>query len=219
MKKTLLAALGAALVFVVLPALGAAAIQAPTFAQGNDYGQRSAVVNYPLPANADEGALVGPTVCLPLPGSTFTLGTTAVDCTSFADGGEICIPPVGCLPLPDVPVTGGFDVRVDIVRCTLAGDSGANSLGGTPEIDWICGRSGADILSGGDRADTLVGGGGPDRIKGGDGRDQVAAGRGIDTVKVRGGSRDTVSCGPGRDLVVADNRDVIARNCELVRLG
>lgn len=40
---------------------------------------------------------------------------------------------------------------------------------------------------------------------------------GNDVIDVRGGRRDVVDCGPGRDSVRADRRDVVARNCERVR--
>lgn len=40
---------------------------------------------------------------------------------------------------------------------------------------------------------------------------------GNDVIDVRGGRRDVVDCGPGRDSVKADRRDVVARNCERVR--
>jgi hypothetical protein len=31
-------------------------------------------------------------------------------------------------------------------------------------------------------------------------------------------SRDAVRCGAGRDLVLADGRDVVARDCEVVKV-
>jgi Ca2+-binding RTX toxin-like protein len=202
------------------PALAGAAIQATDVTAGNGSGTRSAVVTYALPTAADEGALVGPTICLPVPGSTFLLGTTPVACSSFVDGGEICPFPGICFPLPDIPVTGSFDVTVKIVRCTLNGDGVANDLVGTAERDWICGRGGADVLRGKEGNDTLVGGAGGDLILGAAGRDYVSGGGGNDTVKVRDGVRDTVNCGLGsRDLVIADSHDVVRANCERVRRG
>ena len=221
MRKVLFAALCTAFAALVAPALAGAAIQATDVTAGNDSGTRSAVVTYALPTAADEGALVGPTICLPAPGSTFLLGTTNVACSSFVDGGCIEIIPGICfIPLPDIPVLGSFNVTVKIVRCTLKGDGVANDLVGTAQRDWICGLGGADVLRGKEGNDKLVGGAGGDLILGHAGRDSVVGGRGNDTVKVRDGVRDTVNCGRGpSDLVIADSRDVVRANCERVRRG
>jgi hypothetical protein len=97
MRKVLLAALITACVALLAPALAGAAIRALDVTAGNDSGARSAVVNYALPTTAAEGALVGPTICLPVPGSTFALGTTTINCSSFVDGGCIEFPPGICL--------------------------------------------------------------------------------------------------------------------------
>jgi Ca2+-binding RTX toxin-like protein len=220
MRKVLLAALCTAIAALLVPAFAGAAIQTTNVVQGNDPGVRGATVTYALPTDADEGALVGPTICLPAPGTPFLVGTTAVGCSSFVDGGEICVPLLGCIQLPDAPVGGLFNVTVNIVQCTLAGDGVANDLVGTAQRDWICGRGGADILRGNGGPDLLVGGAGADQILGGGGRDVVLGGGGNDTVKVRGGLRDRVNCGPGsNDLVIADSRDVVKANCERVRRG
>jgi Ca2+-binding RTX toxin-like protein len=218
MRKVLLAAVCTACVALVAPALAGAAIQAPNVVQGNDYGVRGAVVNYALPTTADEGALVGPTFCLPASGTVFPVGTTAVGCTSFIDGGTTCVFGI-CFPNPDIPVSGGFNVTVNIVRCTLSGDGVSNALAGTSARDWICGLGGIDVINGAGGPDTLDGGGGGDTITGGGGRDAVKGGTGGDTLRVRDGLRDTVNCGTGSDLVIADSRDSVASNCERVRRG
>jgi hypothetical protein len=46
--------------------------------------------------------------------------------------------------------------------------------------------------------------------------DKIRAFAGNDLVHARDGVRDEVSCGPGRDRVLADRRDRIARDCERV---
>jgi hypothetical protein len=84
-------------------------------------------------------------------------------------------------------------------RCRIDGTPRADHIRGTPLRDLIDGRGGAD---------TIVGGGGGDRISGG---------TGDDTIFSKDRYRDTVSCGPGRDRVVADYRDRIGRDCEYVR--
>ena len=39
----------------------------------------------------------------------------------------------------------------------------------------------------------------------------------VDTILVRDHVRETVFCGRGRDIVIADRRDVVAHDCERVR--
>ena len=57
---------------------------------------------------------------------------------------------------------------------------------------------------------------GRDTMRGTPWADVLFAGRGNDVVLVRGGGRDVVRCGLGRDRVVADRRDRVARDCERV---
>jgi hypothetical protein len=130
-------------------------------------------------------------------------------------------------------------------RCTFLGGKGDNVMRGTPFLDYlyggdgsdlIFGLGGADALDGGTGNDTLDGGPGRDRIvgfvgddtiRGGEGNDRIAPGRGIDRVfsgpgndvieSDRDGRRDVISCGAGRDAVVAERIDRIARDCERVR--
>jgi hypothetical protein len=218
MRKTLLAAMCGTLVALAVPALGAAAIIATDVTKGNDLGSRSAVVTYSTPTNADEGALVGPTICLPPTGSTFNVGVTAVACSSFVDGGEICPLPGICFPLPDVAVSGGFNVTVNIVRCTILGTAGPETLSGTALKDWICGRGDRDLLNGLAGNDILVGAGGADTLVGGGGRDGLSGGNGNDTLKARDGLADKVNCGlGGNDLAIVDSHDRVRANCERVR--
>lgn len=66
------------------------------------------------------------------------------------------------------------------------------------------------------RGVALVGLGGNDRLTGGRWPDYLDGGAGNDTVRARGGGKDTVRCGPGRDVVFADRRDEVASNCERV---
>jgi hypothetical protein len=57
------------------------------------------------------------------------------------------------------------------------------------------------------------------RVRGGPGPDVVRGGPGNDTLLLRDGQRDAARCGAGRDLVLADRRDVVRRDCEIVKLG
>jgi Tol biopolymer transport system component len=81
-------------------------------------------------------------------------------------------------------------------RCGITGTEGDDTLRGTPLRDVITGR------------------GGSDSITGADGHDRLSGGPGADTLMARDGVGDTLSCGPGRDRVVADRMDVVARDCE-----
>lgn len=81
----------------------------------------------------------------------------------------------------------------------------------------VRGGSGNDGISGGSGDDELRGGSGNDRIDGGSGRDRVSGGSGNDKIDVRDGQTDTVRCGPGRDEVTADRRDIVSSDCERVK--
>jgi dipeptidyl aminopeptidase/acylaminoacyl peptidase len=63
----------------------------------------------------------------------------------------------------------------------------------------------------------VFGTGSADRIRGSLRADRIYSLEGNDLIDVRGGRRDVVDCGPGRDSVRADRHDVIGRNCERVR--
>jgi serine protease AprX len=117
-------------------------------------------------------------------------------------------PIVGTAGADTLRGTGGSDV--------LLGKGGNDVLIGLAGDDSLFGGAGNDRLSGGEGNDRLDGGPGSDRLTGGPGRDQLAAGSGKDLLVVRDGSRDRVACGLGADVVVADRRDVVARDCESV---
>lgn len=85
---------------------------------------------------------------------------------------------------------------------------------GTPGPDTLTGTPGPDRLHGRGGDDRIYGGAGNDIIVGGPGRDVIVAGDGDDTIRVRDGRRDVVSCGSGRDRVIADAVDQISRDCE-----
>ena len=100
---------------------------------------------------------------------------------------------------------------------TLVGSAAGDVIFGRGGNDSVNGRGSHDCLIGAAGNDTLRGGSGADRLTGGSGRDKLFGGAGNDTIRVRGGDKDTVDCGPGRDLVFADRKDVVAGNCEVVR--
>jgi Ca2+-binding RTX toxin-like protein len=122
----------------------------------------------------------------------------------------------------------------------LAGLSGSDNLNGDGGADLLTERAGpaGAALSGGDGSDRLVGGEADD-LDGGNGSDilvggaiidggnstdlitstgaaTITAGAGADYVNAADGSgaADTISCGPGYDIVWADATDRVARDCE-----
>ncbi|MDX6720006.1 MAG: hypothetical protein QOJ63_2260 [Solirubrobacteraceae bacterium] len=113
----------------------------------------------------------------------------------------------------------------------LLGGSGADLLFGGGDNDTLSGETGNDRLSGDTGLDRLDGGAGNDTLLGGAGPDRLTDRRGID--RFSGGAandridardlmpvdrrgRDRISCGPGVDSVLADRRDIVARDCEKV---
>jgi Ca2+-binding RTX toxin-like protein len=93
---------------------------------------------------------------------------------------------------------------------------GADRIVGTARADTIRGLGGSDTLLGLGGNDILDGGPGNDTLVGGAGRDTLYGRTGNDVLSVRDGRRDRVSCGPGRDHVIADRLDSVAADCERV---
>lgn len=125
--------------------------------------------------------------------------------------------------------SAGDDYLAGLGSDTLEGRSGndvlrggagdrASSLRGGSGNDSIQGASAKDRIAGGYGNDRIWGLAGNDRLDGGAGRDVLSGGAGHDYIvsKERGSERDTVVCGPGRDRVLADRNDNVARDCERV---
>lgn len=103
-----------------------------------------------------------------------------------------------CLPLAGTAAAG-----------IAPGTNGKDTITGTPQADQLNGRGGNDTIEGGRGNDTLIGG---------KGRDVLDGGRGGDSINARDGRPDVISCGGGADVVRADRKDVVAPDCEDVRL-
>lgn len=104
-----------------------------------------------------------------------------------------------------------------IARCKTIGTMRSDELITGRGADSVCALAGNDeihTLRGDDAVDA---GGGNDTLDGGPGRDLLLGGEGYDTIFARDGQRDRVRCGPQYDIVLADTRDLVATNCELVR--
>jgi Ca2+-binding RTX toxin-like protein len=121
---------------------------------------------------------------------------------------------------PATPGSGGTTGQA------IAGTSRADTIVGTAKADRLSGGAGNDRISGGggnDRVDggpgndTLNGGPGNDQLTGGPGQDRISGGPGNDTILARDRARDTIDCGSGRDTVVADRVDSVARDCESIK--
>jgi N-acetylglucosamine-6-sulfatase len=110
--------------------------------------------------------------------------------------------------------------------CTIEPSGSSPELIGTDSSDTICGtarrerlygRAGSDIIRARGGDDVVRGADGDDRVIGGPGRDRVSGGPGDDTMRVRDATTDTIGCGPGIDVVLADTNDLPADDCEDVR--
>jgi hypothetical protein len=96
---------------------------------------------------------------------------------------------------------------------TLSGDAGNDRLSGDAGIDRMDGGAGNDTLLGGTGPDWLTDRHGIDHLSGGAGNDHIDA---RDTLPTDRRGRDRISCGAGVDHVLADRRDIVARDCEKV---
>lgn len=98
-----------------------------------------------------------------------------------------------------------------------AGPSAAARIQGTEGPDRLIGTARADSIYGLGGSDRLAGKAGPDLLHGGPGLDTLAGGTGDDRIAAHyDGARDTVGCGPGRDVVTAEPADAVAADCETV---
>jgi hypothetical protein len=83
----------------------------------------------------------------------------------------------------------------------------AATINGTARADHLKGTAKADTLNGRGGNDVLLGLAGNDKLNGGPGNDRLVGGPGA----------DRISCGPGTDTVIADKRDKVANDCEVVK--
>lgn len=98
-------------------------------------------------------------------------------------------------------------VRTDIEN--VRGGSSNDNITGSSAANYIVGEAGDDVISGGAGNDTIDGGPGADTLSGDDNDDTINAYDGI---------VDTVTCGNGTDLAVADATDSVSTlECETVR--
>jgi len=116
-------------------------------------------------------------------------------------------------------------------RDTLLGGEGKDwVIAGSPEDQSaqgdkiLVGGPGNDAVLAGQGADNVVAGGGNDEIIDGDFRefshDNISGGAGKDAFFVwhKPAYKDTIECGSGFDRVLADPKDVVAPDCEWVKI-
>lgn len=95
----------------------------------------------------------------------------------------------------------------------VLGDAGDDTLFGNAGNDTMDGGAGVDAMSGGAGNDQMTGGAGTDVLQGGDGVDRVDGGAGNDLIDSADLLKESVSCGPGIDLILADTVDT-GTDCE-----
>jgi Ca2+-binding RTX toxin-like protein len=123
---------------------------------------------------------------------------------------------------PPVGGSGGVAGQVsDALRgaCDnrIRGNKQANDLNGTRGGDRILAFGADDSLRGRGGFDCLKGHKGNDELTGGVAGDILQGGPGDDTHNARDGKRDKVNCGPGDDVALVDQRDVV-KGCETLRV-
>jgi Ca2+-binding RTX toxin-like protein len=107
----------------------------------------------------------------------------------------------------DLLIGGTADYRRGGGDRTVVGGPGNDLLAGGRGSDSVVGNAGNDYLSDGPSSDSSV-----DAISGADGTD-------VATPLNQPASKDVVSCGAGKDWVLADRKDVVAPDCEKVFVG
>ena len=168
--------------------------------------------------------------CIGIAGRLY-VGTSAANIRSGAAGTDIMFGLGGKDTLRGLAgldcIYGGFGN--DVIQGgsggdRLFGDSGSDRLDGQSGNDRLSGQGGSDRINGGTGNDYMTGGAGNDRLTDRRGKDRLSGGSGIDRLDARDTraadrrKADRILCGPGRDTVIADRRDSIARDCERVSL-
>jgi Ca2+-binding RTX toxin-like protein len=97
--------------------------------------------------------------------------------------------------------------RAFLVALVIGGSMAAGLVAGSVWAATIVGTSRSDVLRGTAKADKLYGKAGNDKLYGRGGNDLLVGGPGA----------DRFFCGPGRDIVVADAKDTVGSDCEIVR--
>jgi len=127
---------------------------------------------------------------------------------------------------PCVGTTGDDSLIGSNKNNIIDGNDGNDNINGQGGDDDVCGSGGNDKINGGEGDDRLIGGGllckgsygpGVDTLTGGPGNDILVHGEAWQDES--DGFKDFLDCGPGEDTVFANltiDRDVVAANCEQI---
>jgi Ca2+-binding RTX toxin-like protein len=165
--------------------------------------------------------------CTLPPGTTFTVGSTTVQCIATdAAGNEatgtfnVTVNAITCQGEPaSIVGTPGDDVGINAIigtesRDVIAALDGADQVRGQGGNDLICGDGGNDAqLIGGTGDDEIYGGVGNDRIFGVEGNDSMFGEAGDDFLGDENVGNDIMSGGAGDDLL--DSTDAVVNNDNL----
>ena len=113
---------------------------------------------------------------------------------------------------------GNQDVPLRVSADGRANDGRSRRDNIAADVEYLPGGGLDDRLVAGPHASLLTGGSGDDSLVGGSGDDRLA-GAGFQTIEevdYLALGRDALSCGAGRDFVLAGAEDSVARDCEIV---
>jgi Ca2+-binding RTX toxin-like protein len=114
--------------------------------------------------------------------------------------------------------TADYGQRTGAVTITLddRADDGEAGEGDNvhSDVESATGGSGNDRIVAGPNSAYLYGGAGNDSIVGGPGEQRIEGNEGDDTIDSRDGAYDSIDCGPGNDVVLADPGDATT-GCEV----
>lgn len=126
-------------------------------------------------------------------------------------GADLMVSSHGCCALTSYSDHDGAGVTVSLDG---AANDGLPGEGDDVRTNGVIGSPGPDVITGDAGSNSLTGSGGADVLSGGGGSDSINA-RLQDTPA----DTDTVTCGAGDDVVVANENDTVAVDCERIRVG
>ena len=143
-------------------------------------------------------------------------GLGAKDTLSGGGGGDVLYGGPGNDELQAGAGPVGVKPFTDSSKNTLHGGAGKDFMAGADGDDMIHGGEGDDkMLWGGGGEDVLYGGAGNDKWLWGDAGEDVLHGEdGDDYLDGKGGQRDELYCGEGKDIYDADKNDYVDSSCE-----
>ncbi|MCA3431753.1 MAG: hypothetical protein INF71_19280 [Roseomonas sp.] len=137
--------------------------------------------------------------------------------SNFSEHWEISNFSISASSLYNAHVTRSTSDDFAIMQSVL---SGADSLTGSPQSDFLMGYAGNDTFLGNSGADTLDGGAGNDTLDGGAGADSLAGGAGNDHYIVNHALDLMIeAAGGGTDVIVTSASITVPLNMEEIRIA